>query len=876
MNGQLTNLNTATTYYFWVRSNCGSDVSEWIAGPSFATTNSSGSGCVATPYGLYPSFDFTLVCLGTNETIVTDAYAGEYSNVNVIPDKIYTFSSSVATDYITITNEDASIIYASGTTPLVWNSETTTGVIRYYLHTNSTCGASNIERIKYIKCQFAIPPCNSPSNLVVSNILPTEAFLSWANRSPAPSVGYDVYLSTTNSITPATLPIGTVSGLSGQLTNLNTATTYYFWVRSNCGGTNVSEWVAGPSFTTTTPTGSGCISAPYGLYPTATFTPACTGTNETIVVDAYGGEYSNVNIVSNKEYTFTSSVTTDYITITNSDASIIYASGTTPLIWNSEANTGVIRYYFHTNSACGSADIDRIKSIQCQNESTPCNPPANLTVSNLLSNGALLNWTAASPAPSGGYDFYFSTTNSITPATNPTGTVTGLTSQLTNLNSATTYYFWVRSNCGGSDVSEWIAGPSFTTTPSESGCITALYGLYPLATFTPACTGTNETIVINAYAGEYSNVNIIANIQYTFTSSVATDFITITNADASIIYASGTTPLIWNSETNAGVIRYYFHTNSACGTSTTNRTKSIQCQDVVTPCNPPSNLTVSNVLSTSALLQWTAASSVPSGGYEIYFSTINSISPATTPSLYFVTLSGQLSNLNPSTTYYIWIRSNCDDSGFSDWIAGPSFTTTTPSGSGCLVAPYGLYPPTAFIPSCTETNETIATDAYAGEYSNISIIPNRVYTFESSVTTDFITITNADASIIYTSGNAPLVWNSETNSGTMRYYFHTDSDCGVSNSNRTKIIKCSATLSNSNFEKSLASVYPNPTKDLVNVVGENSFDKILILNSLGQKIKEINSDLNHVQIDLSTYSSGIYFIKVYQESNSQTYKIIKE
>ena len=872
LNGQLTNLSPDTTYYFWVRSNCGgSDVSEWIAGPNFSTTNSSGSGCVVAPYGLYPSFNFTLVCLGTNETIVTDAYAGEYSNVNIITDKLYTFSSSVATDFITITNQDASITYASGTSPLMWDSETNSGVIRYYLHTNA-CGSEEINRIKYIKCQF---PCNPPSNLTVSNILPTEAFLSWNAASPIPSVGYDVYLSTTNTITTATIPTGTVSGLNGQLTNLNSATTYYFWVRSNCGSSNVSEWIAGPSFTTTTPSGTGCISAPYGLYPITTFTPACTGTNETIVMDAYGGEYSNVNIVSNKQYTFTSSVATDYITITNADASIIYVSGTTPLIWNSGTNAGVIRYYFHTNSACGSADVERIKSIQCQNEATPCNPPSNLTVSNLLSNGALLNWTAATPGPSVGYDVYFSTTNSITTATIPTGTVTALNSQLTNLNSATTYYFWVRSNCGGSDVSEWIAGPSFTTTASSSGCTEAIYGLYPTATFTPLCTGTNETIVTDAYAGEYSNVNIIANKQYTFTSSLATDFITITNADASIIYASGTTPLIWNSETISGVIKYYFHTNSACGTSNTNRTKFIQCQDVVIPCNPPSNLTVSNVLSTEALLQWSAASSVPSGGYEIYFSTINSISAATIPSLFFVTLSGQLNNLNPSTTYYIWIRSNCDDSGVSDWIAGPSFTTTTPSGSGCLVAPYGLYPPTVFTPACTETNETIVEDAYAGEYSNITIISDRVYTFDSSIATDFITITNADASIIYASGTAPLVWNSETNSGTMRYYFHTDSDCGVSNSNRTKIIKCTTTLDNPSFEKSFAKIYPNPTKDIITVEAERAIDKIIITNSLGQEIEEVITNVSQVRIDLSTYASGVYFVKIYQESATQTSKIVK-
>jgi phosphoribosyl-AMP cyclohydrolase len=113
-------------------------------------------------------------------------------------------------------------------------------------------------------------------------------------------------------------------------------------------------------------TNAQCTIAINGLYPPETFTSTCTGTNQTIVVDAYASEYSNVNIQANKTYTFTSSVATDFVTITNAAGTVVFASGTSPLLWSSGANSGVIRYFLHLNSSCSQQDTDRIKYISCQ------------------------------------------------------------------------------------------------------------------------------------------------------------------------------------------------------------------------------------------------------------------------------------------------------------------------------------------------------------------------------------------------------------------------------------------------------------------------------------------------------------------------------
>ena len=60
---------------------------------------------------------------------------------------------------------------------------------------------------------------------------------------------------------------------------------------------------------------------------------------------------------------------------------------------------------------------------------------------------------------------YYSTTNTApTAGTTPSANVpSGTTYAYSGLTASTTYYSWVRSNCGAGDVSTWVASASFTT-----------------------------------------------------------------------------------------------------------------------------------------------------------------------------------------------------------------------------------------------------------------------------------------------------------------------------------------------------------------------------------------------------------------------------
>lgn len=95
-------------------------------------------------------------------------------------------------------------------------------------------------------------------------------------------------------------------------------------------------------------------------------------------------------------------------------------------------------------------------------------------------------------------------------------------------------------------------------------------------------------------------------------------------------------------------------------------------------CLAPTNLLISAVTAYDSNLSWTASSSTPGVGYEYYLST-SMTSPLSTAvatgSVANPNTSTPLSNLSPTTNYYVWVRSVCSTTSKSAWSAVASFTT---------------------------------------------------------------------------------------------------------------------------------------------------------------------------------------------------------
>ncbi|WP_449401569.1 T9SS type A sorting domain-containing protein [Chryseobacterium wanjuense] len=133
----------------------------------------------------------------------------------------------------------------------------------------------------------------------------------------------------------------------------------------------------------------------------------------------------------------------------------------------------------------------------------PCPTPTNITSTTTMDSGTL-SWTTPASAPSSGYQYYYSTSPTAPTATTPpTGNVTSGTSvTLNNLTTGQTYYFWVRSNCGGSSQSFW---KMIEFTPGQ---ISTTYNLGDISTqfddtgvTTTSTTNCAGTLTVNIPAG---------------------------------------------------------------------------------------------------------------------------------------------------------------------------------------------------------------------------------------------------------------------------------------------------------------------------------------------------------------------------------------
>lgn len=116
--------------------------------------------------------------------------------------------------------------------------------------------------------------------------------------------------------------------------------------------------------------------------------------------------------------------------------------------------------------------------------------------------------------------------------------------------------------------------------PYAPGCLTTPNGINPSAVYSPTCNETIETITTSAMTGQYSLVQLTAGKQYTFTSSVASDFITIANeaGTETIKYGTGAVTMLVTSNQ---VVRFQLNLANDCTSSTETRSKLISCSDII-------------------------------------------------------------------------------------------------------------------------------------------------------------------------------------------------------------------------------------------------------------------------------------------------------
>lgn len=302
------------------------------------------------------------------------------------------------------------------------------------------------------------------------------------------------------------------------------------------------------------------------------------------------------------------------------------------------------------------------------------------------------------------------------------------------------------------------------------------------------------------------------------------------------------------------------------------------CATLTTPADMATNVPVAS--GTNAVtLAWTAPTTggAPTGYKIRWGTTVGGMTVlGTTPNL---TVS--ITNVSLNTVYY-WqalpTNATGDATGCTIIFSFTTAATVTSQPTTCLTG--DPYPTATYTPAtCNGTTpNTVATDTWAGEYSNINVIAGQTYRFQSSVVTDFIKIsTTAAPTVIAASGTTPVTWTA-TATEIIKFYIHTDNVCTAESTNRVRSILCGATLKVESFDSSVFSISPNPANDFINISNTENIkvSNIKITDLNGRVVKQNNFDnVSSINLNVSDLSSGVYMMNINTNEGMMVKKIIK-
>ena len=658
-----------------------------------------------------------------------------------------------------------------------------------------------------------VASCLAPLNVVSANITAFTADVSWDAATPTPGIGYEYVVSTTNT---APIAAGTATtNIFASLSSLLPQTTYYIFVRSNCSTGQFSGWNGPSSFTTScAPVTTFPSVEPFDTFlPNAcwlkgdngdlTAGPATFGSNgfyqDGFANNGFTGSFAyNIYLAAANDWIISPQFTipatgyelkfdaaaanygaTTAVTDWESDDSVeVLVSSTGTTNWtvlstfnasNVPSNTGsvniidldaysgqTVRFAYRVleGTTNGSSDFEfSVDNFQIR--LTPsCIEPLGLVSASITSTGASISWDPTSPVPSVGYEYFVSTTNTL-PATAGTAT-TNTFAVLTGLTPATTYYIFVRANCGSGAFSPWSTSITFTTACASVTSFLQNFDAVTLPGF-PICWGKLGT----GGSAYIDNFNASSSPNVLYMASWSTTDLAVVKMQPVSNLGAGTHRLklkLRGSWSTGGIIEFGYLTNPMDATTfvplttmtaatltyenmsfsppvgtysdypafrhTGAPSNSLLIDDVVweaiPSCVEPTTLVYANITSSGVDVSWTAPATSPANGYEYVVSTSATLPTAsgTAVTNTFVSVSG----LTPQTTYYIFVRAICSTSDASPWVGPVSFLTAcVPVTSLPWIENFDAVTTPAFPPCWSEENgdyttsdSTFDNTAYSG------------------------------------------------------------------------------------------------------------------------------------------------------------------
>ncbi len=304
--------------------------------------------------------------------------------------------------------------------------------------------------------------------------------------------------------------------------------------------------------------------------------------------------------------------------------------------------------------------------------------------------------------------------------------------------------------------------------------------------------------------------------------------------------------------------------------------------DEAPTCFNPLNLSILTVTDTTAELTWDAGSNetifdvevVPSGS-----------TPTGVPTYDDVSLPFTATGLNSETTYEVYVRADCGAGDVSDWLGPESFTTALTPVTITVNAPAvnNVY--------CYDNNEFKEWLFVSSDIANtpptaveINFIAG---TIEDGMGSDdrFRVFDGFDSSatLIYDSdvdgtdlSGVSLIANSGALYMLLESGIFGSCQSGIDTEDPLDFDVFAGSLSTVVFSEDNFNFYPNPVSSILTVNSANVIESIQVYNLLGQEVINQKYNKQDISLDLSSLSSGTYFMKANINESSQTFKIIKQ
>lgn len=119
--------------------------------------------------------------------------------------------------------------------------------------------------------------------------------------------------------------------------------------------------------------------------------------------------------------------------------------------------------------------------------------------------------------------------------------------------------------------------------------------------------------------------------------------------------------------------------------------------------------------------------------------------------------------------------------------------------------------------------------------------------------------------------------NTETFEYTFNIVGATDYICGIHTTTMGGTITVNSTVSIEDFAKIKFDFSPNPVEDVLNINADIYITKIEVYSILGKKIIDTNTNSNKVNLDVSSFKSNVYYVKLFFKNGStNTFTLLKE